>query len=69
MPGTLRRYCCQAATKGTVLYLAHGGKAIASLTDVIRGNAFQRDETIVFVHTGRQAGLLGYREYPSKVAC
>jgi L-cysteate sulfo-lyase len=38
----------------------YSGKAMAGLIDLVRKKAFGKDENIVFVHTGGQAGLFAY---------
>ena len=38
----------------------YSGKAMSGLIDLVRQGAFGKDENIVFVHTGGQAGLFAY---------
>jgi L-cysteate sulfo-lyase len=38
------------------------GKAMAGLMDWVRRGHYRANETIVFIHTGGQAGLFGFCE-------
>ncbi len=49
-----------AETEGVLLDPVYSGKAMSGLIDLVRKQAFGRDENIVFVHTGGQAGLFAY---------
>ena len=47
----------------------YSGKGMAGLIDLIRrGGTFRKDENVVFLHTGGQAGLFGYRDFLTKAA-
>jgi L-cysteate sulfo-lyase len=49
-----------AATEGVLLDPVYAGKAMSGLIDLVRQGSFGKDENIVFVHTGGQAGLFAY---------
>jgi L-cysteate sulfo-lyase len=49
-----------AETEGVLLDPVYSGKAMAGLIDLVRKATFGKDENIVFVHTGGQAGLFAY---------
>jgi L-cysteate sulfo-lyase len=49
-----------AETEGVLLDPVYSGKAMSGLIDLVRKKAFGKDENIVFVHTGGQAGLFAY---------
>jgi L-cysteate sulfo-lyase len=49
-----------AETEGVLLDPVYSGKAMAGLIDLVRQGTFAKDENIVFVHTGGQAGLFAY---------
>ncbi len=49
-----------AETESLLLDPVYSGKAMSGLIDLIRKGAFGKDENIVFVHTGGQAGLFAY---------
>ena len=49
-----------AATEGVLLDPVYAGKAMSGLIDLVRQGTFGKDENIVFVHTGGQAGLFAY---------
>ncbi|CAH2604553.1 D-cysteine desulfhydrase [Rhodovastum atsumiense] len=57
-----------ARLEGILLDPVYSGKGMAGLIDLIRKGAFGRDENIVFVHTGGQAGLFGYRDVLTRAA-
>jgi L-cysteate sulfo-lyase len=46
--------------EGVLLDPVYSGKAMSGLIDLVRRRAFGKDENIVFVHTGGQAGLFAY---------
>lgn len=52
-----------ARTEGILLDPVYTGKAMAGLIDLIRGGRFNRDETVVFWHTGGVPALQVYREW------
>jgi L-cysteate sulfo-lyase len=49
-----------AETEGVLLDPVYSGKAMSGLIDLVLKGAFGKDENIVFVHTGGQAGLFAY---------
>jgi L-cysteate sulfo-lyase len=51
-----------ARLEGVLLDPVYSGKAMAGLVDLIRKGEIGKGETVVFLHTGGQAGLFGYRE-------
>jgi L-cysteate sulfo-lyase len=50
-----------AETEGVLLDPVYSGKAMAGLIDLVRKGTFGKDENIVFIHTGGQAGLFAYK--------
>lgn len=50
-----------ARTEGILLDPVYSGKGMAGLIDLIRKNHFDKNQNIVFLHTGGSAGLFGYR--------
>ncbi len=49
-----------ARLEGVLLDPVYSGKAMAGLIDLIRKDAFSKDERVVFLHTGGAVGLFGY---------
>ena len=49
-----------AETEGVLLDPVYSGKAMAGLIDLVRQGTFNKDENVVFIHTGGQAGLFAY---------
>ena len=49
-----------ARLEGLLLDPVYTGKAMAGLIDWARTGRFRRDENVVFIHTGGQAGLFGF---------
>ena len=49
-----------AETEGVLLDPVYSGKAMSGLIDLLRKGTFGKNENIVFVHTGGQAGLFAY---------
>lgn len=49
-----------AETESLLLDPVYSGKAMSGLIDLIRRGTFGKDENIVFIHTGGQAGLFAY---------
>jgi len=49
-----------AENEGVLLDPVYSGKAMSGLIDLLRKDTFSKDENIVFVHTGGQAGLFAY---------
>ena len=50
-----------ARHEGILLDPVYTGKGFAGLIDLVRRGAFRKGENVLFVHTGGQAGLFGYR--------
>ncbi|MFO1079576.1 MAG: D-cysteine desulfhydrase [Reyranellaceae bacterium] len=59
-PGMIEAVRLLAETEGVLLDPVYSGKAMAGLIDLVRRGRFGRDETVVFIHTGGQAGLFAY---------
>ena len=59
-PGMIEAVRLLAETESVLLDPVYSGKAMAGLIDLVRKGAFGKDENIVFVHTGGQAGLFAY---------
>ena len=57
-----------ARQEGILLDPVYSGKAMAGLIDLIRKGTIGKGETVVFLHTGGQAGLFGYRDVLTKAA-
>ena len=51
-----------AEQEGILLDPVYSGKGMAGLIDLIRKGRFGKEENVVFLHTGGQAGLFGYPE-------
>jgi 1-aminocyclopropane-1-carboxylate deaminase/D-cysteine desulfhydrase-like pyridoxal-dependent ACC family enzyme len=49
-----------ARTEGITLEPVYNGKAAAALVDMIRNGEIDKDETVVFLHTGGLPGLFAY---------
>jgi L-cysteate sulfo-lyase len=49
-----------AETEAVLLDPVYSGKAMSGLIDLVRQGRFGKDENVVFVHTGGQAGLFAY---------
>ena len=52
-----------AQMEGILLDPVYSGKAMAGLIDLVRKGFFNRDENILFLHTGGTAGLFGYTSF------
>jgi L-cysteate sulfo-lyase len=52
-----------AREEGIFLDPVYSGKGMAGLIDLIRKGAFEKDENVVFLHTGGQVGLFGYQSH------
>lgn len=52
-----------ARMEGLFLDPVYSGKAMAGLIDLIRKGQFKKGENVVFLHTGGQVGLFGYRQF------
>lgn len=59
--GMIEAVSLAASTEGLLLDPVYTGKAMAGLVDLVQQGAFERDETIVFLHTGGAQALFGYR--------
>jgi L-cysteate sulfo-lyase len=51
-----------ARTEGVLLDPVYTGKAMAGLIDLVRKGRFQKDDNVVFIHTGGTPALFVYRE-------
>ena len=49
-------------TEGILLDPVYSGKAMAGLLDLIRAGRFDKDDNVVFLHTGGAAGLFAYAD-------
>ena len=67
-PGMVEAVTLLARHEGIFLDPVYSGKGMAGLIDLIRKGAFKRDENVVFLHTGGQVGLFGYRQALSTAA-
>ena len=52
-----------ARLEGIFLDPVYSGKGMAGLIDLIRKGQFAKEQNIVFLHTGGQVGLFGYRDF------
>ncbi|MBU6499293.1 MAG: D-cysteine desulfhydrase [Rhodospirillales bacterium] len=52
-----------ARSEGIFLDPVYSGKGMAGLIDLVRKGAFGKEENVVFLHTGGQVGLFGYRDF------
>ncbi|MBT6427937.1 MAG: pyridoxal-phosphate dependent enzyme, partial [Rhodospirillaceae bacterium] len=52
-----------ARMDGLILDPVYTGKAMAGLIDLISQGRFDKDQTVVFLHTGGMPGLFAYTEY------
>jgi L-cysteate sulfo-lyase len=52
-----------AKTEGILLDPIYTGRAMAGLIDLIRQGHFEKDDNVVFLHTGGTPALFPYREY------
>jgi L-cysteate sulfo-lyase len=57
-----------ARLEGIFLDPVYSGKGMAGLIDLIRKGQFKPSENVVFLHTGGQVGLFGYRDFLTKAA-
>jgi L-cysteate sulfo-lyase len=57
-----------ARMEGIFLDPVYSGKGMAGLIDLVRKGAFGKDENVVFLHTGGQVGLFGYRDFLTHAA-
>lgn len=59
-PGMKEAVDLLARTEAVLLDPVYSGKAMAGLIDLVRKGRFGKDQNVVFVHTGGQAGLFAY---------
>ncbi len=52
-----------AQHEGILLDPVYSGKAMAGLIDLVRKGYFDKNETVVFLHTGGAVGLFGYTAF------
>ncbi len=52
-----------AETEGIVLDPVYTGKAMAGLIDLVQKGYFNKDDNVLFVHTGGSPGLYAYQSY------
>ncbi len=57
-----------ARLEGIFLDPVYSGKGMAGLIDLIRKGHYTQDQNIVFLHTGGQVGLFGYRDFLTSAA-
>ncbi|MCX7383931.1 MAG: D-cysteine desulfhydrase [Alphaproteobacteria bacterium] len=57
-----------ARLEGIFLDPVYSGKGMAGLIDLIRKGHYTADQNIVFLHTGGQVGLFGYRDFLTSAA-
>ncbi len=67
-PGMAEALMLTARMEGILLDPVYSGKGMAGLIDLIRKGTYTPDQNIVFLHTGGQVGLFGYREYLAQAA-
>lgn len=60
--GTLEALTLLAQHEGILLDPVYSAKGFAGLIDLIRQGRFQKNENLVFIHTGGAAGLFGYQQ-------
>ncbi len=59
-PGMVEAVRLLAQTEGLLLDPVYSGKGMAGLIDLIRKGRFNKDENVVFLHTGGSVALFGY---------
>jgi L-cysteate sulfo-lyase len=59
-PGMVEAVRLVGQTEGVLLDPVYSGKGMAGLIDLIRKGELERDENVVFLHTGGSAALFGY---------
>lgn len=59
-PGMVEAVSLLARTEGLLLDPVYSGKGMAGLIDLVRQGRFQKDENVVFLHTGGSVALFGY---------
>lgn len=60
--GTLEAIDIFAKTEGILLDPVYSAKGAAGLIDLIRKGEFNKDQNVVFIHTGGSQALFGYRD-------
>jgi L-cysteate sulfo-lyase len=60
-PGMVEAVHTAARLEGLLFDPVYSGKGLDGLCDLIRSGHFQKDETVVFLHTGGSVGLFGYQ--------
>jgi len=61
-PGMVEAVGLLARLEGILLDPVYSGKGMAGLVDLVRKGCFEKDQNVVFLHTGGSAGLFGYRD-------
>ncbi len=59
-PGMVEAVTLLANTEGLLLDPVYSGKGMAGLIDLVRKGHFEKNENVVFLHTGGSAALFGY---------
>jgi len=59
-PGMVEAVTLLARTEGILLDPVYSGKGMAGLIDLVRKGHFEKDQNVVFLHTGGSAALFGY---------
>ena len=59
--GMIEAVTLLAQLEGILLDPVYSGKGMAGLIDMVRRGEFDKDEDVVFIHTGGAAALFGYR--------
>jgi len=62
-PGMAEAVRLVARTEGILLDPVYTGKAMAGLIDLVRKGFFNKDDTVLFVHTGGSPALYVYQDY------
>jgi len=61
-PGMIEAVNLLARLEGILLDPIYTGKAMAGLIDMVRTGRFEKDETVVFIHTGGAPALFAYAD-------
>ncbi len=59
-PGMVEAVTLLAQTEGLLLDPVYSGKGMAGLIDLVRKGHFEKNQNVVFLHTGGSAALFGY---------
>jgi len=59
-PGMVEAVTLLAQTEGLLLDPVYSGKGMAGLIDLVRKGQFEKNENVVFLHTGGSVALFGY---------